>query len=51
MRIGTRIPLGEFMRENRLLITFRSPFDAAMTDLGARRAESILNALEYGLAV
>jgi uncharacterized protein (DUF2384 family) len=29
----------------------RSPFDAAKTDLGARRVEGLLNALEYGLAV
>jgi len=29
----------------------RSPFQAARTDLGGRRAEQILNAVEYGLAV
>ena len=29
----------------------RSPVDAAKTDLGTRRAEQLLNALEYGLAV
>ena len=28
----------------------RSPLEAARTDLGTRRAERILNALEYGLA-
>ena len=33
------------------LLDGRSPLDAAMTDLGARRAEHILNALEYGLAL
>ncbi len=29
----------------------RSPIEAARTDLGTRRAEQILNALEYGLAL
>lgn len=29
----------------------RSPLEAARTDLGTRRAEQILNALEYGLAL
>ena len=29
----------------------RSPVEAAKTDLGTRRAEQILNALEYGLAL
>ena len=29
----------------------RTPVDAARTDLGTRRTEQILNALEYGLAV
>ena len=29
----------------------RSPVDAAKTDLGTRRAEQLLNALEYGLAI
>ena len=29
----------------------RSPVEAARTDLGTRRAEQILNALEYGLAL
>lgn len=29
----------------------RSPLEAARTDLGTRRAEQVLNALEYGLAL
>ena len=29
----------------------RSPLDAAKTDLGARRVEQVLNALEFGLAL
>ena len=29
----------------------RSPLEAAKTDLGARRVEQILNALEFGLAL
>ena len=33
------------------LLDGRTPIDAARTDLGARRTEQILNALEYGLAL
>jgi putative toxin-antitoxin system antitoxin component (TIGR02293 family) len=49
--LGTEAEAREFMTTPHPELDGRSPFDAAMTDLGARRAESILNALEYGLAV
>lgn len=49
--LGTEAEAREFMTAPHPELDGRSPFDAARTDLGARRAEGILNALEYGLAV
>jgi putative toxin-antitoxin system antitoxin component (TIGR02293 family) len=49
--LGTEAEAREFMTAPHPELDGRSPFDAAKTDLGARRAEGILNALEYGLAV
>ena len=49
--LGTEAEACEFMTTPHPELDGRTPFDAAKTDLGARRAESILNALEYGLAV
>lgn len=41
----------EFMIAPHPELDGRSPVEVARTDLGARRAERILNALEYGLAI
>ena len=49
--LGTEAEAREFMTAPHPELDGRTPFDAAKTDLGARRAEGILNALEYGLAV
>ena len=49
--LGTEMEAREFMTTPHPELDGRSPFDAAKTDLGARRVEGILNALEYGLAV
>jgi putative toxin-antitoxin system antitoxin component (TIGR02293 family) len=49
--LGTEAEAREFMTSSHPELDGRTPFDAAKTDLGARRVESILNALEYGLAV
>ena len=49
--LGTEAEAREFMVTPHPELDGRSPFDVAKTDLGARRAEGILNALEYGLAV
>jgi len=49
--LGTEAEAREFMTTPHPELDGRTPFDAARTDLGARRAERILNALEYGLAV
>jgi putative toxin-antitoxin system antitoxin component (TIGR02293 family) len=49
--LGTEAEAREFMITAHPDLDGRSPFDAAKTDLGARRTEGILNALEYGLAV
>lgn len=49
--LGTDAEARQFMTTPHPQLDGRSPLDAAMTDLGARRAEHILNALEYGLAV
>ena len=49
--LGTEAEAREFMTAPHSELDGRTPFDAARTDLGARRAERILNALEYGLAV
>ncbi len=49
--LGSAAEAREFMTAPHPLLDGRSPIDAARTDLGARRAEQILNALEYGLAL
>ena len=49
--LGTEAEAREFMTAPHPELDGRSPLDAAKTDLGARRAEQILNALEYGLAI
>ncbi len=49
--LGTEAEAREFMTTSHPQLDERSPVDAARTDLGARRAEQILNALEYGLAL
>jgi putative toxin-antitoxin system antitoxin component (TIGR02293 family) len=49
--LGTEAEARLFMMEPHPELDQRSPVDAARTDLGARRAEQILNALEYGLAL
>lgn len=49
--LGTEAEAREFMTTPHPELDGRTPFDIAKTDLGARRAEGILNALEYGLAV
>ena len=49
--LGTEAEAREFMTAPHPQLDGRSPLDAAKTDLGTRRTEQILNALEYGLAV
>jgi putative toxin-antitoxin system antitoxin component (TIGR02293 family) len=49
--LGTEAEAREFMTSQHPELDRRSPVDAAKTDLGARRTEQILNALEYGLAL
>lgn len=49
--LGTGDEARDFMTEPHPELDGRSPLDAARTDLGARRVEQILNALEYGLAL
>ncbi len=49
--LGTEAEAREFMTTPHPQLDERSPVDAARTDLGARRTEQILNALEYGLAL
>lgn len=49
--LGTEAEARDFMTTAHPGLDGRSPADAARTDLGARRAEQILNALEYGLAL
>jgi putative toxin-antitoxin system antitoxin component (TIGR02293 family) len=49
--LGTEAEAREFMTAPHPELEGRSPFDVAKTDLGARRVEGILHALEYGLAV
>jgi putative toxin-antitoxin system antitoxin component (TIGR02293 family) len=49
--LGTEAEAREFMTAPHPELDNRSPFEAAKTDLGTRRAEQILNALEYGLAI
>ncbi len=49
--LGSEAEAREFMTTPHPLLGGRSPIDAARTDLGTRRTEQILNALEYGLAL
>ena len=49
--LGTDAEAREFMVTPHPQLDERCPVDAARTDLGARRIEQILNALEYGLAL
>ncbi len=49
--LGTEAEARAFMTTPHPELDGRSPLDAAKTDLGARRAEQILNALEFGLAL
>lgn len=49
--LGTEAEAREFMTTPHPQLERRSPIDVARTDLGARRTEQILNALEYGLAL
>ena len=48
--LGTEVEAREFMTTPHPQLDGRSPIEAAKTDLGTRRTEQILNALEYGLA-
>jgi putative toxin-antitoxin system antitoxin component (TIGR02293 family) len=49
--LGTEAEAREFMTAPHPELDGRNPIEAARTDLGARRTEQILNALEYGLAL
>ena len=49
--LGTGVEAREFMTTAHPELDGRRPLDAAMTDLGTRRVEQILTALEYGLAL
>jgi putative toxin-antitoxin system antitoxin component (TIGR02293 family) len=49
--LGSEAEARAFMTTPHPELDGRSPLDAAKTDLGARRAEQILNALEFGLAL
>jgi putative toxin-antitoxin system antitoxin component (TIGR02293 family) len=49
--LGTEAEARQFMTTPHPQLENRSPIDAARTDLGTRRTEQILNALEYGLAL
>ncbi len=49
--LGTPAEARAFMTTPHPELEGRSPVDAAKTDLGTRRTEQILNALEYGLAL
>lgn len=49
--LGTEAEARQFMTSPHAELDGRSPLDAAATDFGSRRAEQILNALEYGLAL
>jgi putative toxin-antitoxin system antitoxin component (TIGR02293 family) len=49
--LGTEEEAREFMTSPHPRLDGRSPVEAARTDLGTRRVEQILNALEYGLAL
>ena len=49
--LGTEAEAREFMMASHAELGGRTPIDAAKTDLGTLRAEQILNAIEYGLAL
>ena len=49
--LGTEAEAREFMTTSHPRLDGRSPMEAAKTDLGTRRVEQLLNALEYGLAL
>lgn len=49
--LGTEAEARAFMTAPHPALEGRSPVDAARTDLGTRRTEQLLNALEYGLAL
>jgi putative toxin-antitoxin system antitoxin component (TIGR02293 family) len=49
--LGTEAEAREFMTTPHPELDGRSPINAAKTDLGTRRVEQLLNALEYGLAL
>jgi putative toxin-antitoxin system antitoxin component (TIGR02293 family) len=49
--LGTEAEAREFMTAPHPELDGRMPIDAARTDLGTLRAEQILNAIEYGLAL
>lgn len=49
--LGTEAEAREFMMTPHPELDGRSPVESARTDLGTRRTEQILNALEYGLAL
>ena len=49
--LGTEAEARQFITTPHPRLEGRTPFDAARTDLGTRRAEHLLNALEFGLAL
>jgi putative toxin-antitoxin system antitoxin component (TIGR02293 family) len=49
--LGSEVEAREFMTTPHPQLDGRTPIDAAKMDLATRRAEQILNALEYGLAL
>lgn len=49
--LGTEAEAREFMTTPHPRLDGRSPLEAARTDLGTRRVEQTLNALEHGLAL
>jgi putative toxin-antitoxin system antitoxin component (TIGR02293 family) len=49
--LGTEAEARAFMTTPHPALEGRSPVDAARSDLGTRRTEQVLNALEYGLAL
>ena len=49
--LGTEAEAREFMTSPHPELDGRTPLEAAKTDLGTRRTEQLLNALEYGLAL
>jgi putative toxin-antitoxin system antitoxin component (TIGR02293 family) len=49
--LGTEVEAREFMTSPHPELEGRTPLEASKTDLGTRRTEQLLNALEYGLAL